>query len=194
MRMLPMIVTLALGLALAAPAAAESRLSTRIGSVSSDVATLRGGGAAWLERRVKQRTERRTERRVKRRAERRRHHGLFLFGRHFHGHYRRRVREPVAVEPPPAPVPPVVAAPAEPPPPPDPHGPLRLTLARGIAPAEAPYRLGEALPPGLPHVTLAWRQFDLPEPPPGQLYARVGRDVLLITATGRIVESVLPPG
>jgi Ni/Co efflux regulator RcnB len=179
---------------------------------------LRGGGAAWVERRVKQRTERRvkqrterrvkqrterrvkqrterrTERRVKRRAERRRHHGLFLFGRHFHGHYRRRVREPVAVEPPPAPVPPVVAAPAEPPPPPDPHGPLRLTLARGIAPAEAPYRIGEALPPGLPHVTLAWRQFDLPEPPPGQLYARVGRDVLLITATGRIVESVLPPG
>jgi Ni/Co efflux regulator RcnB len=46
----------------------------------------------------------------------------------------------------------------------------------------------------LPHVTLAWRQFDLPEPPPGRLYARVGRDVLLITAAGRIVESVLPPG
>ena len=197
MRMLPMIVTLALGLALAAPAAAEFRFSARIGSVSGDVAMLRGGGAAWLERRAKQRTEqrteRRTERRVKRRAERRRHRRLFLFGRHFYGH-RRRAREPVAVEPPPAPAPPVVAAPAEPPPPPDPHGPLRLTPARGIAPAEAPYRLGEALPPGLPHVTLAWRQFDLPEPPPGQLYARVGRDVLLITATGRIVESVLPPG
>ncbi len=198
MRMLPMIVTLALGLALAAPATAGFRFSARIGSASSGVATFRGGGAAWVERRVKQRTERRTERRVKRRAERRperrRHHGIFLFGRHFHGHHRRRAREPVHIEPSPAPVPPVVAAPAEPPPPPDPHGPLRLTLARGIAPAEAPYRIGEALPPGLPHVTLAWRQFDLPEPPPGQLYARVGRDVLLITATGRVVESVLPPG
>ena len=201
MRMFPMIVTLALGLALAAPAAAEFRFSARIGSASSAVAMLRGGGAAWVERRVKQRTgrrterrmERQTERRMERRAERRRHRGLFLFGRHFHGHHRRRAREPVPVQPPPAPVPPVVAAPAAPPKPPDPRGPLRRTYARGIVPAEAPYRLGEALPPDLPHVTLAWRQFDLPEPPPGRLYARVGRDVLLITATGRIVERVLPP-
>lgn len=210
MRMLPMIVTLALGLALAAPAAAEFRFSARIGSAGSGVAMLRGGGAAWVERRVKQRTgrrmerrterrtERRMERRVKRRAERRRHRGLFLFGRHFHGLHRHRdhlgAREPVPVQPPPAPAPPVVAAPAEPPPPPDPHGPLWLTPARGITPAAAPYRLGEALPPGLPHVTLAWRQFDLPEPPRGRLYARVGRDVLLITAGGRVVERVLPPG
>jgi len=200
--MFPMIVTLALGLALAAPAAAEFRFSARIGSAGSGVAMLRGGGAAWVERRVKQRTarrterrmERQTERRLKRRAERRRHRGLFLFGRHFHGSHRRRAREPVPVQPPPAPAPPVVVAPAEPPPPPDPHGPLWLTPARGIAPAAAPYRLGEALPPGLPHVTLAWRQFDLPEPPRGRLYARVGRDVLLITAGGRVVERVLPPG
>jgi Ni/Co efflux regulator RcnB len=190
MRMLPMIVTLALGLALAAPAAAGSRFSARTGSASSSVAMIRGGGAAWLARRVKQRTGRQTGLRPKHRH----HHGLSLSRHHFHGHHRHRAREPVAVGPPPAPVPPVVAAPVEPPPPPDPRGPLRLTSARGIVPAEAPYIIGEALPTGLPHVTLAWRQFDLPEPPPGQLYARVGRDVLLITATGRIVESVLPPG
>ena len=54
--------------------------------------------------------------------------------------------------------------------------------------------VGEALPPNLPHVTLDWRQFDLPEPPPGQIYARVKRDVLLITATGRIVKKVVPQG
>jgi Ni/Co efflux regulator RcnB len=78
--------------------------------------------------------------------------------------------------------------------PPDPSGPLRLSPARGMAAAAPTYNVGEALPPTLPHVTLDWRQFNLPEPPPGRLYARVGRDVLLITSSGRIVESVLPPG
>ena len=91
-------------------------------------------------------------------------------------------------------MPPVVVTPVEPPPPPDPHGPLRRTLARGVEPGPVPYSLGEALPPSLPHVTLDWRRFELPEPPPGRLYARVGRAVLLITATGRVVEKVLPPG
>jgi Ni/Co efflux regulator RcnB len=62
-----------------------------------------------------------------------------------------------------------------------------------VVPSAVPYVLGEALPGNLPHVTLDWREFELPEPPPGRLYARVGRDVLVITATGRIVESVLPP-
>jgi len=85
----------------------------------------------------------------------------------------------------------VVAEPAEPP---DPQGPLRLTPARGVTPNAAPYVLGEALPGHVPHVTLDWREFELPEPPPGRLYARVGRDVLLITAAGRFVERVLPPG
>jgi Ni/Co efflux regulator RcnB len=190
MRMLPMIVTLALGIALAAPAVAQFRFSARIGSGGGGVVKPHGG-APWVKRRAEKRPERR------------RHDGIFLFGRHFHGHHRHRDRHveraPAPVEPRPVPipilpVPPVAAAPTEPPPPPDPHGPLWLIPARGIVPAEAPYRLGEALPPGLPHVTLAWRQFDLPEPPPGRLYARVGRDVLLITAAGRIVESVLPPG
>ncbi len=181
MRTLPIIVTLALGIALAVPAAAEFRFSARIGS-GSGFAAMPGGGAPWVRRRAEKRPQRR------------RHDGIFLFGRQFRGHHRHREREPAPVEVRPVPVPPVAAAPVEPSPPPDPRGPLRRTPARGIVPAEAPYRLGEALPPGLPHVTLAWRQFDLPEPPPGQLYARVGRDVLLITAAGRVVESVLPPG
>ena len=93
--------------------------------------------------------------------------------------------------PPPPPEPPVVEAPAEPPPPPDPRGPLRLTQARGMPPAEPPYAVGEALPADLPHVTLDWRQYELPEPPAGRLYARIGRDVLLITEVDRVVEKVV---
>ena len=144
MRTLPIIVTLALGIALAVPAAAEFRFSARIGS-GSGVKAVPHGGAPWVKRRAE------------RRPERRHHHGLFLFGRHFYGHHRHRERGPAPVAVEPTPVPPVVATPAAPPPPPDPHGPLQRTPARGIVPAEAPYRLGEALPPGLPHVTLAWR-------------------------------------
>ena len=100
---------------------------------------------------------------------------------------------PLALPPAPTlpPEPPVVEAPAEPPPPPDPRGPLRLTAARGVAPAEPLYALGEPLPPDLPHVTLDWRQYDLPEPPAGRLYARIGRDVLLITEVDRVVEKVV---
>jgi len=94
---------------------------------------------------------------------------------------------------PPAP-PPEAIAPAEPPPPPDPQGPLRLSPARGALPGTERWLLGEALPPDLPHVTLDWRRYDLPEPPPGRIYARVGRSVLLITAGERVVEAVLPPG
>lgn len=93
--------------------------------------------------------------------------------------------------PPPPPEPQVVEAPVEPPPPPDPRGPLRLTSARGVSPAEPPYAVGEALPADLPHVTLDWRQYDLPEPPAGRLYARIGRDVLLITEVDRVVEKVV---
>jgi Ni/Co efflux regulator RcnB len=223
MRTLPIIVTLILGIALAAPAApAELRISTRIGSGGGS-AVMPRHAAPWAKRRVKRHTVRRhaerrpkfrlsarvgsgggvkvtqhvgefwAKRRAKRRAERR-HRRSLRFYPNLYGYRYGRERAPAPVEPRPVPDPPVVVAPAEPPPPPDPHGPLRLTTARGIAPAEAPYSLGEALPPDLPHVTLSWRQFDLPEPPAGQLYARVGRDVLLITATGRIVESVLPPG
>jgi len=173
MRTLPIIVTLALGVALAAPVAAGIRTFVKTGSGGYFTSMPRSGSAH----------------RERPHAKRRRHHGVIVFGGH--SRHRHREREPAPVAPP------VVAAPVEPPPPPpppDPRGPLRRTYARGIMPAEAPYRLGEALPPGLPHVTLYWQQFDLPEPPPGRLYARVGRDVLLITAAGRVVERVLPPG
>ena len=184
MRTLPMIAALVLGATLAMPAQAEYGFSLRVGGgqygVEAQVSTTQRNGAFWGERRVKRRPERR-----------RRHHGLFLFSRDYHGGTRRRVPDPV---PDPVPVPPVVVVPVEPPPPPDPHGPLRRTLARGLEPVPAPYSLGEALAPNLPHVTLDWRKYDLPEPPPGRLYARVGRDVLLITAAGRVVEKVLPPG
>ena len=196
MRMLPMIVALGLGAFLAMPAGAELRLSVQIGSWSGVAAQPRGVGAAWVkhrpERRSVRRHERRFERRFERRHERQRRHGGFLLPFYLRDYDRYPSRRSAPVKP--VPPPPVVAAPAEPPPPSDPHGPLRLIPARGVAPVAAPYNVGEALPPGLPHVTLDWRHFDLPEPPPGQLYARVGRDVLLITAFGRIVERVLPPG
>ncbi len=198
MRMLPMIAALALGAALGAalaiPAQAGSGFSVRIGgghsSVGAHASTTHKSGAHRGERRVKQRGGKRPERRL----ERRRHQGLHLFPRYYYGSYRRRDYEPAPVAPYTAPPPPEVVVPVEPPPPPDPHGPLRLTLARGVEPAPTPYNLGEALPSTLPHVTLDWRKFDLPEPPSGRIYARVGRDVLLITSVGRVVEKVLPPG
>jgi Ni/Co efflux regulator RcnB len=102
-------------------------------------------------------------------------------------------REPEPAPPAP-PAPPEVAAPPEPAPPPDPRGPLWLTPARGAAPEAERWQLGEALPPGLPHVTLDWRLHGLPAPPPGRIYVRVGRDVLLITAGERVVELVVPSG
>lgn len=198
MRTLPMIAALALGAALAMPAQAGFGFSIHVGGGQISRGHTSGGhtgrgvhasttqrnGAFWGERRVKRRSER----------QRQRHHGSFLFFRDFDRDYGRRDRDRAPVRPDPVPAPPVAVAPVEPPPPPDPHGPLRRMPARGVVPGPAPYSLGEALPPSLPHVTLDWRKFELPEPPPGRLYARVGRDVLLITATGRVVERVLPPG
>jgi hypothetical protein len=99
-----------------------------------------------------------------------------------------RVPAPVVVAPPAPVVAPPVATP-----PPDPRGPLRLP-ARGATPVPPPFTVGQPLPSDLPHVTLDWQQYDLPEPPPGQLYARVGGNVLLISADDRIVESIVSPG
>jgi len=93
--------------------------------------------------------------------------------------------------------PPVAVAPPEPEPPappPDPRGPLFLSPARGSAEAAETWQVGDILPPGVPHVTLDWRGYDLPQPPAGRVYARVGRSVLLITASDRVIEDVLPPG
>lgn len=81
-----------------------------------------------------------------------------------------------------------VAAPA---PPPDPRGPLTVPV-RG-APAGPVYAVGEPLPADLPHVTLDWRRYGLPAPPAGLVYARVGRDVLLIEPVSRRVERRVDP-
>jgi hypothetical protein len=203
MRMLSVIVALSLSAAFATAAEADFSFSAIIGIGNGTVAVQKGNvfnGNIVNGRRTRNPTARPRGTRGKHERHRKRgHHGSaprlhyypYLYSRHYRGY--RVEREPV-----PAPVPVEVAPPppiaVAPPPPPDPWGPLRRTPARGIAPIAVPYSLGEALPPDLPHVTLNWRQFDLPEPPPGQLYARVGHDVLLITATGRIVESVVPPG
>ncbi|MDH3668684.1 MAG: hypothetical protein OEN23_17300 [Paracoccaceae bacterium] len=100
-------------------------------------------------------------------------------------------------DPPPAPP---AARPAPPPDPvvetepPDPRGPARRAVARGLTPAVETFPIGEALPAGLPHVMLDWRYYDLPEPPAGRIYARVGRTILLITPEDRIVERIVEPG
>ncbi len=79
--------------------------------------------------------------------------------------------------------------------PPDPGSPGSLARARGIAPSAIGFTVGGPLPPGLPHVTLDWRTYDLPRPPDGQIYARVGRTVLLIDATTReVIAPVGPAG
>jgi Ni/Co efflux regulator RcnB len=183
MRTYPMIVALGLGLIFAPPAAAEVGFSVRIGNGDSSV-TLQGG--KLIRRGVAKGGHGPWRRRGHRRSK---PYGYFL-----PPYYRSYREERVETRPEPvAPPAPVVVAPVEPPPPPDPRGPVRLT-ARGSAPVAARYVVGEALPADLPHVTLDWRQFDLPEPPAGQIYARVGRDVLLISTNGRIVESVVPPG
>lgn len=106
-----------------------------------------------------------------------------------HDHGREVIVQPAPVEPPPEDI-----ETAEPPPPPDPRGPLRRKPARGVAPAVAAYTVGEPLPPDVPHVTLGWEIYAFPEPSPGHIYARVGREILLIVADSRMVVRVLPPG
>jgi len=111
-------------------------------------------------------------------------------GPYYRGHRAEQPAPPAAPPPTPPEEPPAAAASPEPP---DPRGPA-FAPARGVEPDDAPYTIGEPLPSTLPHVTLDWRRYDLPEPPPGRIYARIGRNVLLITAAGRIVERVLPQG
>lgn len=90
---------------------------------------------------------------------------------------------PAAPEPPPA------AAPAAPPP--DPRGP-RFVPVRGTV-SEPAYNVGEPLPDGVPFVTLGWEHYGLPEPPPGLVYARVGRDVVLLDPATRMVTRRVDP-
>lgn len=191
------VVTVALELALAGPAVAQSGFWTQpappssvrpgIGDDTPLVMRPRRGPGGRNEDGLHD--GRHDDRRSSRRHGRRRHHILRVPTYPVY----RDDREP----PPAAPArpEPAKAAPSpEPAPPPDPRGPLRLTPARGIEPAAARWRVGEPLPPALPHVTLDWRRYGLPEPPAGRIYARVGRDVLLITAGERVVERVIPSG
>lgn len=111
--------------------------------------------------------------------------GIYDSGIYDKGGYGDEQEGQAAVAPAPAPAPPAQAKPAAPPPP-DPRGPLMLR-ARGV-PAKTPYTVGEALPPDVPQVTLDWRQYGLPRPPDGLIYARVRGDVLLIDPVTRVVE------
>ena len=96
------------------------------------------------------------------------------------------VRETV-VTPPPAPV---AAAPAPPPEPLDPRGHARTVPARGAGlPRE--WVLGDVLPADLPHVALEPDVYGLPQPPSGQIYARVDGDVLRIDASTRRIVAVV---
>ncbi|MEM8699198.1 MAG: hypothetical protein AAGF44_08505 [Pseudomonadota bacterium] len=75
----------------------------------------------------------------------------------------------------------------------DPLGP-RFAPARVRQRAEITWTTGDVLPPRLVIVTLDWRRYDLERPAPGALYARVGRQVLLIDAARRVVLSPVAPG
>jgi Ni/Co efflux regulator RcnB len=100
-------------------------------------------------------------------------------------------RERVIVVP--APRAPAEAAPPPETGPPDPGSPRSVAVPRGREAGGRRWTEGEPLPEGVPHVTLDWRTYGLPEPAPGRIYARVGRDVLLIeAATRRVIQAVDP--
>lgn len=83
---------------------------------------------------------------------------------------------------------------AAPPPPPDPQGPVRRLPARGREDAAATPAVGAAINPDVPLVILDWRTHALPEPPPGEVWVRLRREVLRIDATTRVVRAAgLPP-
>lgn len=102
--------------------------------------------------------------------------------------------ETVVVLPPTDPEEPEAESPeAEALPPPPITSPRTVTLARGTPVAPPVFVIGERLPRRLPHVTLDWRTFGLPQPPQGQIYARVKSDVLLIDAATRRVIGMIDP-
>ncbi|MEO1492595.1 MAG: RcnB family protein [Pseudomonadota bacterium] len=96
------------------------------------------------------------------------------------------IRE-VPAEAPPAPQPVVVpeAVPL------DPQGTSRIVPARGRITPPTIYELGAFLPPNRPYVTLDHRRYGLPAPPVGEIYARVGRDVLRIDPSTREIRAVV---
>lgn len=73
----------------------------------------------------------------------------------------------------------------------DPQGSARTVTARGRAAAAQEYELGAVLPANQPHVILDHRRYGLPVPPSGQIYARVGRDVLRINPDTRRIIAVV---
>lgn len=84
----------------------------------------------------------------------------------------------------PSPEPERLVIPEAPPPAPDPLGPARAPLA---APDEV-LAIGSEVASDVPLVMLRdWRVYDLDAPPPGQVYARHGQDLLLVTITDRRV-------
>lgn len=100
--------------------------------------------------------------------------------------------ETIVIVQPPAPAPPPEPEVVVVTPPPDPRGP-RFAPARGIVPAAPLFAVGAPLPRREPFVTLDWRRFELPEPGIGQEYVRLGRDVLLIDSTSRVVLEAVQP-
>ena len=165
----------------------ESFLTIRNGTVRGRLQI--GDGPAVRERQTRRERRRlRRERRQERRQDRRR--VIIVPERSF---TTRRT------EPAPPPAPPVDVktdtgavskVPPRPAPPPDPAGNARIIRARGVAARGAGLSVGRPVPLGVPHVTLDHRRYDLPPPPPGQIYARVRASVVLIDPVTRMVHAL----
>ena len=82
------------------------------------------------------------------------------------------------------------AAPLPPPEPLDPAGSARLLTARGVA-LGPQYAVGDTLPSDQPYVILDPVRHGLPQPPQGEIYARVRREVFRIRIGSRqILEQI----
>lgn len=82
--------------------------------------------------------------------------------------------------------------PPEPAPPPDPRGAVALIPARGGPAWREPLGPGSRIAPDVPLVMLDWRLHDLPEPPPGEVWVRLRRQVYRIDPTTRLVRGLAP--
>jgi hypothetical protein len=75
----------------------------------------------------------------------------------------------------------------------DPAGHARIIRARGTGPTGPEVTVGQALPLGVPHVIIDPRRFGLPQPPSGQIYARVRGRVFQIDPNNRQVTREITP-
>lgn len=75
----------------------------------------------------------------------------------------------------------------------DPKG-LDWVRLHGAGDRPRRWTLGQPLPRSVPFVALNWERYGLPKPPAGQIYARVGEDVLLIDIRDHRVRRLVPPG